>query len=122
MSNIPTIEMIFSKIEEYGISIYNYTENNKLCGYELNTYTERGVNQILFLDFRYTEKNPQNPNDLFKILSDRINDIDIDEEIDIHRQMPDYKKTFSIQESLEDFKEWKEKLIQLLQTIEILKL
>jgi len=118
MSNTLTMEKIFSKIEEYGISIYNYTENNKLCGYELNTYTERGVNQILFLDFRHTERNPANPDDFIKILSEEIEDIDIDEEIELHRQMQDYKTVFSIRQSLEDFEDWKESLVQLVHKIE----
>lgn len=32
------MKQIFSTIENSGISIDEYTEDGKLCGYELNTY------------------------------------------------------------------------------------
>lgn len=57
MKNSFTLENIFSLLEQADIFIYEYKENNKLCGYELNTYTGRGVNQILFLDFREIRLN-----------------------------------------------------------------
>lgn len=117
MKNLFTMENIFSHINKADIHIDNYKEDDKLCGYELNTYTSRGVNHILFLDFREPQWNPENPEDFIKILSDRIDDIDIDEEIELHREIPDYKRTFSVRESLEDFEEWKENLQLLLKEI-----
>ena len=117
MKSLLTMENIFSQINKADICIDDYKEDDKLCGYELNTYTHRGVNQILFLDFRETQLNPENPGDFIKILSDRIDDIDIDEEIELHRKIPDYKRAFSVRESLEDFEKWKENLQLLLKEI-----
>ncbi|MBT2621247.1 hypothetical protein [Chryseobacterium sp. ISL-6] len=116
------MENIFFQINKADIYINDYKEDDKLCGYELNTYTRRGVNQILFLDFRDTQLDPENPEDFFKVLSHRIDDIDIDEEIEIHRQMSDYRKIFSIRESLEDFKEWKKNLQRLAKEVQNLNL
>lgn len=117
MKSLLTMENIFSQINKADICIDDYKEDDKLCGYELNTYTRRGVNQILFLDFRETQLNPENPGDFIKILSDRIDDIEIDEEIELHREIPDYKRAFSVRESLEDFEKWKENLQLLLKEI-----
>ena len=105
-----TLQQIFDKIEEAEISIYNYSENGELCGYELNTYTQGGVNQIVFLDFRNTEMNPENAQDFLTVYNERVNSIEIDEEIELNRQMKGYKDAFSLSESVQDFEEWKEKL------------
>jgi hypothetical protein len=110
MKNSFTLENIFSLLEQADIFIYEYEEDNKLCGYELNTYTCRGVNQLIFLDFRDTKLDPENPESFFDIFSNRITEIDIDEEIELHRESENYKKHFSIRESLEDFEGWKENL------------
>ena len=114
MKNLPTLKTIFSQLEDENISIYDYKENDKLCGYELNTYTHKGVNQILFLDFRDTGLNPKSPKDFMAVFSNRIADIDTDEEIEINRQNRNYRNSFSIRESLEDFEEWKGNLESLL--------
>lgn len=111
------MKKIFDKIEKASISIDEYKEGKKLCGYELNTYTNGGVNQILFIDFRNTDKNPKNANDFKELFSERVNSIDIDEEIELHRQMKDYKQAFTISESLKDFEAWKEDLLKLTQSL-----
>lgn len=107
----------FDKIEKAGISIYNYKEGKKLCGYELNTYTEGGVNQIVFIDFRDTDKKPKNENDFKKLFLERVNSIDIDEEIDLHREMKGYKQAFTVTQSLKDFKGWKNGLLKLAKSL-----
>lgn len=108
---------IFNKIEEAGISIDKYKENGKLCGYELNTYTDKGLNQILFIDFRDTNKNPKSKKDFLELFKDRVNSIDIDEEIEINRQNIDYKNTFTIRESLLDLEEWYNDLVSLVDSL-----
>ena len=109
-----TISQIIDKLENANIDVYEYKEKNKLCGYELNTYTDCGVNQILFLDFRDTDLNPKNAKDFLKVFNERIESIDIDEEIELNRQIESYRNDFSITVSVQDFKDWKENLLNIL--------
>ena len=104
---------LISALAEKDIYSYEYKEDRKLCGYELNTYTKLGVNQIVFLDFRDTEKNPKNAKDFIDVFTERVESIDIDEEIELNRQNADYKKTFTIRQSLEDFEDWKNNLLKI---------
>jgi hypothetical protein len=108
---------ILKKIEAAGISIYQYKEKNKLCGYELNTYTDGGVNQIVFIDFRNTDKDPKNENDFKQLFLDRINSIDIDDEIEMNRQDKTYKESFTLTQAVKDFESWKNDLLKLSHTL-----
>lgn len=106
-----TIEEIFSLLEQYNITHYIYSEEGKECGVELNTYTPSGVNEIIFVDFRNTKLIPTNPNDFVKQFSEYVESIDIDERIENNRQDPEYKKVFSLSNSVEDFTEWEKNLL-----------
>lgn len=105
-----TINQIKERLSEMNIDVYSYNERNKLCGYELNTYTDCGVNQIVFVDFRGTDKNPKSAKDFIELYNERVNDIDIDEEVELNRQDASYKNSFSLTVAVQDFKDWKEKL------------
>lgn len=107
------MKKIFDKIEKANISIDEYKENDKICGYELNTYTDGGVNQIVFIDFRNTDKDVKSEKDFKRLFLDRINSIDIDEEIDLNRQDKSYKQAFTITQSVKDFSKWKRDLLKL---------
>jgi len=88
-------------------------ENNKLCGYELNTYTYAGVNQIVFIDFRGTKLNPRKSTDFIYRYNQTIERIDIDEEVNTNRQDPNYTANFTLSESVQDFTEWKVNLLNI---------
>jgi len=107
MKTTRTLQQILDIIEAKGISIDNYEENGKLCGYELDTYTAGGVNQIIFLDFRSEGKDVENANDLIDEFNSYVRNIDIDEEIELNRQNQNYKDNFTLRQSLDDFEEWK---------------
>ena len=104
------MESIFETLEQKGISVYRYKEGEKLCGYELNTYTDGGVNMIIFLDFRGEEKNVENEDKFIEKFLNYIKDFDVDEEVDLHRQSKDYKNAFTISQSVKDFKSWKKEM------------
>lgn len=108
-----TTEQILDIIESKGIGIYEYEEDGNLCGYELNTYTGGGVNQTIFLDFRDNSKDPKNGKDFLSVFEDRVNDIDIEDEIEVNRQDKSYRNAFTLRESLNDFESWKEDLVEL---------
>jgi len=111
------MKKIFDKIEAAGISIYEYKEKGKICGYELNTYTDGGVNQIIFIDFRRTEKDPKNESHFKALFADRINSIDIDEEIEMNRQDKTYRAAFTLKDAVKDFKRWKADLVKLSESL-----
>lgn len=108
------MKQIIKSLAEKNISVDPYTEDDKLCGYELNTYTEGGVNQIVFVDFRNTDKNPKSAKDFIELYTELVNDIDIDEEIEINRQDKSYKAAFTITQGVKDFTDWKNKLQSIL--------
>ena len=66
---------------------------------EAETWTGGGVNMIMELE-PFTKES----------FISLVNDFDIDEEIYLHRQGPLYKSHFSIEDSLNDFKEYKNRL------------
>lgn len=101
-----------AKLEAASITVHEYKEGKKLSGYELNTYSNGGVNQIVFVDFRDTNKNPRNAQDFKEALLQRINDTDIDEEIETLRQDKSYKQAFTLSEALEDLTEWKNRMLE----------
>lgn len=111
------MKKILKKIEAANISIHEYKENNKLCGYELNTYTNGGLNQIVFIDFRNTDKKPKNTDDFKELFLERVNSIDTDEEVEMNRQNKDYCDAFTLRESLNDIEAWKEGLLKLAQSL-----
>ena len=107
----------FEVLKENSIQINEYKEGDRLKGYELEMWTKGGVNQILFIDFRDNGKNPKNNTDFLDLLENRIKSINIDEEIELHRQRNDYKQNFTIRESLEDFKDWKNNLEEIFEEL-----
>ena len=78
---------------------FNIYEDNDCI--ELEAWTGCGVDMFIYF-------NKENTGTIAEHLNDYINEFDIDEEIEIHRQGADYKRAFSIRESLEDFEDWLE--------------
>lgn len=66
---------------------------------EIETWTKGGVNMIHLLD-------PISVSEFEEV----VNNFDVDEEIDLHRQSKDYKNAFSIRQSLEDFEDYHKRL------------
>lgn len=112
------MKKLLELLEANSISVFMYEEDYQLCGYELDTYTECGVNMNIFLDFRGEEEKVLLPSAFCEKFIRYINDIDIDEEIDLHRQMRNYKDTFTIRESVKDFESWLEGLKDLHQKLQ----
>lgn len=66
---------------------------------ELEDWTNGGVDMLIYLD----KETNETATTQFKNF---IDNFDIDDEIDIHRQNKLYRDNFSIRESLKDFQEW----------------
>jgi hypothetical protein len=103
------METITEILKNNSIWVDNYTEDDKFFGYELNTYTDGGVNEIIFLDFRQ-DGDPSSADDFIKKLENWLNDFDIDETIDMYREDENYKNNFSLSQSLKDFKRYKKEI------------
>ena len=92
--------------EDNGFSVHKSKEN-KISVAELEMWTNGGVDMIIFL-------RPFNKKEFISW----VNDFDIDEEIDVHRQMKDYKQAFTIRQSVHDFEEFHEKLKLIVKKLE----
>ena len=104
------IKEIIATLEGCNITVYDYKEGKKLCGYELDTYTIAGVNKSLCIDFRDTEMDPKNAKHFIKLFNELVNSIDIDEEIKLYINDKRYMQEIGLTVGLQDLKDWKEDL------------
>lgn len=88
--------------EDNDFNVHLFKQDGVQCA-EVETWTDGGVNMIMCLQPFNVEE--------FKSY---VNDFDIDEQIELHRQGQDYKNAFSIRESLEDFENYHNRLKDIL--------
>lgn len=93
------------KILEQRFGVYE-NENN----YELESWTDRGVNMFINIDKNSNEN-------LLEQLETFVDNFNLDEEIDYHRENVDYKLNFTIKESIEDFESWLDCLLALIEEL-----
>lgn len=67
-------------------------------GYELETWTNEGVDMIITIE--------KNGGTLLEQLKEYVNNFDIDSEIDMYRENEEYRNNFTIKESIEDFEDY----------------
>ena len=107
------IEAIIKKLTDADITVSECKKGETLYGYELSTYTDAEVNQLILIDFRDTKMDPKNAKHFIELYNEMVNDIDIDEVVELNREFNRYKKTFSLTESLHDFTGWKINLLEI---------
>lgn len=88
---------ITSKERELLVELFNINES--AYELELESWTDGGVDMFISID-----KNSDN--NLLEQLERFVENFDIDEEIDIHREDENYKRKFTIRESINDFENW----------------
>ena len=88
---------ITSKEREILEELFNISEGTNEI--ELESWTGGGVDMFITID-----KNSYNT--LLEQLKEFVENFDIDEEIDIHREDENYKRNFTIRESINDFENW----------------
>ena len=115
-----TLKAIFEVLENKGITTSEYKEEGVLCGYELSTCSNGGVNNIMLLDFR-DHKNNGNPNDAEDFINEfesYLNDFDIDLEIEMLRQGDkSYREAFTLKQAVKDFKSWLKEMKKIVKAI-----
>ena len=84
-------EKLTEFFEEQEFQVHLTVQDNQQCA-EVEMWTDGGVDMIIWL----------NPFTIEEFKS-YVKDFDIDNEIELHRQGDDYKKAFTIRESLKDF-------------------
>ena len=88
---------ITSKEREMLEKLFNVSESAD--DLELESYTDGGVDMFITIE-------KDSSNNLLEQLRLFVENFDIDEEIDIHRQDTDYRRNFTIRESINDFENW----------------
>ena len=88
---------------------FNYYEDEDIV--ELETWTDGGVNMFIII---YKDNNT----DYLQQLKDYVENFDIDEEIDLHRQDERYKKAFTIRQSIQDFTDFIDDLKNIITLLE----
>lgn len=88
---------ITSKEREMLEELFNVSESAD--DLELESYTDGGVDMFITIE-------KDSSNNLLEQLRLFVENFDIDEEIDIHRQDTDYRRNFTIRESINDFENW----------------
>ena len=88
---------ITSKEREILEELFNISEGTNEI--ELESWTDGGVDMFITID-----KNSYNT--LLEQLKEFVENFDIDEEIEIHREDENYKRNFTIRESINDFEKW----------------
>lgn len=87
--------------EENDFTVHLTTQDNVICA-EIEKWTNGGVDMVIWLNpFTVEEFNRY------------VNDFDIDDLIDLHRQGQDYKNAFTISQSLKDFTDFKNHLLDI---------
>lgn len=92
--------------EDNGFIVYLCEQDGVQCA-EIEKWTNGGVDMIIWLN-PFTVKE-------FKSY---VDDFDVDEEIDLHRQEQLYKNNFTIAQSLKDFTDFKNDLEELVLKLE----
>ena len=102
-----TIERIQQILSHYDFSLYGYYEKGVLCGYEMETWTDGGVNMIHFIDCRDSGVIVEA---ILSELNEIVDDFDTDGEVLKHMASEDYRRHFTLQSGLDDFTEYKRRL------------
>ena len=96
---------LIKTLEENGFNVHIFEQDGEECA-EIESWTEGGINMIAVLQPISVES-----------FEAYVVGFDIDDEIDLHRQDPLFKKAFTTTESLEEFQNYSEYLHTVLKII-----
>lgn len=92
--------------EDEGFNVDIFEQDNQRCA-EIEKWTDGGVDMIINL-IPFTKEE----------FIDYVNDFDVDDLIDTYRQDVNYKKNFTISQSLKDFKKFHSDLKKVVKKIQ----
>ena len=118
MTEQQKIQALLDVIEEHGFQYSADEEDGELCGYELESWTDGGVDMPVYLDCRaHNYADGLTAENLADQVRQAYLSFDVDEEIDLHREMKDYRAAFSIHRSVEDFEGYEQTLKDLSEAV-----
>lgn len=100
---------IIKTFEDFGYRVDIITRNGVKCGIDFEKWTSGGVDMIESIEFEYF-RDLYDINSIERELQEISDNFSVDEEIDLHREGSDYRRAFTIEESLKDFKEYEKDL------------
>ncbi len=109
------VQAIIDTIEGLDFSVDLYEENGSVCGAEIESWTDGGVDMLHFIDLRGKDIN--DPEAWKEEIASIAAGFDIDEEIAAHREDKGYCDAFTCRASVEDFEAWQERLRLLAQAV-----
>jgi hypothetical protein len=92
--NTTDLAKLVDFFETNDFNVYQFEQDNENCA-EIEIWTDGGVDMIITLQ-PFTSKE----------FIEYVNDFNVDNQVDFHRQDERYRKDFSISESLKDFKKF----------------
>ena len=103
------LNMILNKLNDCDYSIHEYKEHDKLCGYEMETWTDNGVNMVHFIDCRdYTDGvTAANVMDQLRQI---LSCFDVDEEIHTLMEDKSARNVFSYRQAVHDMEAYEQHL------------
>jgi predicted nucleic-acid-binding Zn-ribbon protein len=104
-----TPEQLKKVFEEHLNFAVHLHEQEGVMGAEVEDWTTGGVDMIAWLHPFTAEE--------FK---EYVENFDVDEQIDLHRQAEDYRNAFTCRQSVNDFDHWEKRLKNSIQTLETL--
>lgn len=111
------LNTILDKLSEYDYSMHEYTENDKLCGYEMETWTDNGVNMIHFIDCRDYADGVTAAN-VMDQLKQILSCFDVDEEIHTLMEDKSAREAFSYRQAVHDMEAYEDRLKDTVRTIQ----
>ena len=88
------------------VDICNFANGD---GIEMETWTDGGVNMLVWLE---------NEDNLLEDFKEFVENFDVEEEIDLHREGESYKRAFTLRQSLNDFEDylkWLNKIVSIIE-------
>ena len=100
---------MLNKLDDLNFNIHEYKENDKLCGYEMETWTDNGINMIHFIDCRDYEDGITAENVLDQLKQISVN-FDVDDEVYKLMESERARKEFSYRDAVNDFEAYENRL------------
>lgn len=103
------LDKMLDKLDDLNFNITEVKENDKLCGYEMETWTDNGINMIHFIDCRDYEDGiiAENVLDQLKQISANF---DVDDEVYKLMESELARKEFSYRNAVDDFEAYENRL------------
>ena len=113
------ISRIIELAEERGFTFHEYEEKGVVCGYEVESWTDNGVNMIHFIDCR-NDRHPAglNAENVLEELKEIAAFFSVDREIDLHRLDDHFRMAFSIRQALNDFDNYEKHLTEFVRAVQ----